>query len=243
MNRLKFIYQLASPRYFYEIAGKCIFWFALVSSICLLYGFIGGLLFAPPDYQQGDGFRIIYVHVPSAVLSLTVYMIMAMSACIYFIWRIKLADIVAQESAPIGAMFAFLALITGSFWGKPMWGTWWVWDARLTSELILLFLYFGYMALRASISELQAAAKASGILLFVGVIDIPIIHYSVDWWNTLHQGATVLKFSKPSIVPSMLYPLLAMLIGFFCYFIVVLLMRARVEVLSRENESTWVRTL
>jgi heme exporter protein C len=168
---------------------------------------------------------------------------MATSGAIGLIWRIKLADVVAASSAPIGASFTFLALATGSLWGKPMWGTWWVWDARLTSELILLFLYLGFIALQSAIEDKRNAARASAVLALVGVVNIPIIHYSVEWWNTLHQGPTVTKFDKPSIHLSMLVPLLLMAIAFKLYYLMTVLMRARCEVLERERNSSWARDL
>lgn len=237
----KFIQQLSSPRYFYQLSGKLIPWLAAIFAMLFLYGLVGGLLLAPPDYQQGDAFRIIYIHVPCAALSLFVYLCMSVAVIINLVWKIKLADVIAKVSAPLGAMFTFLALITGSIWGKPMWGTWWIWDARLTSELILLFLYFGIIALRTAIPDSQSAAKAGGILTLVGFVDLPIIHYSVYWWNTLHQPPTLLKFAKPSIASTMLYPLLAMLLAFLFYYVLTLLLYARVEILRRERRAGWVK--
>lgn len=238
-----FLHLLASPKYFYQLAGKLI---PIIWTICLLlfiYGLVLGLYFAPADYQQGNAYRIIYIHVPCAALSLSIFVMMAVAASIYLIWRIKLADVIAKVSAPIGVSFTFLALITGSLWGKPMWGTWWIWDARLTSELILLFLYIGVMALRSAISNPDTAGRAASILILVGVVDIPIIHYSVNWWNTLHQKATLLQFSKPTLAPSMLYPLLAMMLAFFLYYLAVMLMRARGEILVREKQTQWVKQI
>ncbi len=200
-------------------------------------------MYAPPDYQQGDSFRIIYVHVPSAWMSLFVYMVMAVAGAIGLIWHIKLAEITSISSAPIGASFTFLALVTGSLWGKPMWGTWWVWDARLTSELLLLFLYLGVIGLYNAIEDKRIATRATAILAIVGVVNIPIIHYSVEWWNTLHQGATITKFDKPSIHISMLIPLLLMALGFKFFYVIVLLMRSRCELLFRERNSKWVAEL
>lgn len=235
-----FAYRMASPRHFYSLSAKLIPWCAIITIGLLGYGLYGGLVLAPPDYQQGDSFRIIYIHVPSAWMSLFVYVFMATCGAINLIWRIKLADIMAAASAPLGASFTFLALITGSLWGKPMWGTYWVWDARLTSELILLFLYFGVMALRSAIDDPRAAGRAAAVLGLVGVVNIPIIHYSVEWWNTLHQGPTVTKFDKPSMHIDMLIPLLVMALAFQFYFFTTLLMRARNEVLVRERHSAWV---
>lgn len=236
-----YLTKQASPQIFYHTAGRWIPWLSLSSIALFIYGLIGGLILAPADYQQGDAFRIIYIHVPSAFLSLGIYVFMAVVASIGLIWRIKLADIIVAASVPLGACFTLLALVTGSLWGKPMWGTWWVWDARLTSELILLFLYLGVIALRAAIPETNKAAQACAILLLVGVVNIPIIHYSVYWWNTLHQGSTLRLFGPSLIAPSMLYPLLAMIGAFSCYFAAMLLLRARVEILTRERKTSWVR--
>jgi len=236
-------HKLASPKNFYQIANKIIPWTAIICLLLFGYGLIGGLLLAPPDYQQGDAFRIIYIHVPSAFLSMMVYICMAIAAAVHLIWRIKLADIIIAASAPLGAGFTFLALLTGSLWGKPMWGTWWVWDARLTSELILLFLYLGVMALRSAIPLQESAGRASAILLVVGIINIPIIHYSVYWWNTLHQGDTLTLTGPSLIAPGMLHPLLAMMAAFICYYVTVMLMRTRTQILQREKKSQWVQEL
>jgi len=237
----QFLHKLASPKYFYDIAGKFIPWLAWLTGLTLLAGLYFGLLKAPPDYQQGDSYRIMFVHVPAAWMSMFIYMLMALWSGINLIWNIKLADVMAGSSATLGASFTFLALVTGSLWGKPMWGAWWVWDARLTSELILLFLYLGYIALVSAIEDRRTAARAGGVLILVGVVNIPIIHYSVEWWNTLHQGPTVTKLDKPSIHLSMLIPLLIMALGFKLYYLTVVLMRARAEVLDRERRSAWVR--
>jgi heme exporter protein C len=172
-----------------------------------------------------------------------VFSVMGTMSIIYLIWRIKLADVVATASASIGAWFTFLALVTGAIWGKPMWGTWWIWDARLTSELILLFLYLGVIALRNAMKTPDTAARAVSVLTLVGLVDLPIIHYSVDWWNTLHQKATILKLAKPDIAPSMLYPLLAMMVAFFLYYCALMLMRVRIELLEREKRADWVKNI
>ncbi|MBT8137761.1 MAG: heme ABC transporter permease [Gammaproteobacteria bacterium] len=215
-------------------------WFAGSALLLLLAGAYGGLVIAPADYQMGDGFRIIYVHVPSAWMSLFVYVVMASAAAVGLIWRIKLAHAVAASCAPIGAWFTFLALATGAIWGKPMWGTWWVWDARLTSELVLLFLYLGYIALHSAIDERGRADRAAGLLAIVGVVNVPIIHYSVEWWTTLHQPASIAKLGAPSVRdPAMLVPLLVMAIGFKLYFAAVLMVRVRGEVLEREWHKRW----
>ncbi|HET6725945.1 MAG TPA: heme ABC transporter permease [Gammaproteobacteria bacterium] len=237
----KFFHQLASPPHFYRIAGPWARWFGWIALVLILAGLYGGLWWAPPDYQQGDGFRIIYIHVPSAWMSLFIYVTMAISAGIGLIWRIKLAHVVAAAAAPIGASFTFLALVTGSLWGKPMWGTYWVWDARLTSELLLLFLYLGYISLNRAFPDQRTGDRASAILALVGVINVPIIHYSVQWWNTLHQGPTVFKAGGPSIAPDMLIPLLVMIVGFMAYFGSVLLVRVRTDVLERERHKNWAQ--
>ena len=233
-------HRFGSPRYFYEFSGKWAPWFGWSSLVFMLIGLYLGLFVAPPDYQQGQSYRIIFIHVPSAWMSLFVYMNMAAAALVALVWKIKVADVVVTSCAPIGASFTFLALVTGSLWGKPMWGTWWVWDARLTSELVLLFLYFGVIALRAAIEDRTDGSRAAGILALVGVVNIPIIHYSVEWWNTLHQGATVTKLDAPSIHISMLVPLLLMAVAFMLYFAMALLLRARCEILDRERRSRWV---
>ncbi len=219
-------------------------WFMLPALLLIGYGTFAGLFVAPMDYQQGDAFRIIYVHVPAAYLSMMTYMVMAISAGIGLIWRIKLSHAVAAAAAPIGAWFTFLALATGSIWGKPMWGTWWEWgDPRLTSELIMLFLYIGYMALRGAIDDTVKADKASAVLALVGVVNVVIVHYSVEWWSSLHQGQTLLKKGGPAMDPGMLYPLLAMIFGFTLLFGSFLLRRVRTEVLYRERRTRWVREM
>ena len=237
------MYRFSSPQNFYTTSGQLIPWLGWSCAGFFLVGLYLGLFVAPPDYQQGESYRIMFIHVPSAWMSMFVYMVMATAGAIGLIWRIKLADVVAYCSAPIGAAFTFLALATGSLWGKPMWGTWWVWDARLTSELILLFLYLGFIALQNAIEDPRNAARAGAVLALVGVVNIPIIHYSVEWWSTLHQGPTITKLDKPSIHLSMLIPLLLMAVAFKLYFVTSLLMRARNQVLLREQNSRWVKEL
>lgn len=240
----KFFHKLASPPHFYRIAKNMIPWFAVPGLLLVGYGTYAGLFLAPADYQQGDAFRIIYVHVPSAYLSMMAYMIMAVGAGIGLIWRMKLAHAVSAAAAPLGAWFTFLALATGSIWGRPMWGTWWEWgDPRLTSELVMLFLYFGYMALRNAIDDTTKADRASAVLALVGAINIPIIHFSVEWWSSLHQGPTLVKKGGPAMDTAMLYPLLAMILGFTLIFAALLLRRVRTEVLYRERRKRWVRDL
>jgi heme exporter protein C len=216
----------------------------LPGMLLIAYGAYAGLFVAPEDYQQGDAFRIIYVHVPAAYLSMMAYMIMAVSAGIGLIWRMKLAHAVAAGAAPLGAWFTFLALATGSIWGRPMWGTWWEWgDPRLTSELIMLFLYFGYMALRSAIDDTTKADKASAVLALVGAVNVPVIHFSVEWWSSLHQGATLIRKDGPAMDADMVYPLLAMILGFTLVFGAFLLRRVRTEVLYRERRTRCVKDL
>ena len=240
---VKWFHRLGSPPWFYRVSGKLIPWFTLACVALMAYGLYGGLVLAPADYQQGDSFRIIYIHVPAAILSMFVYVVMAVAGAISLIWRMKMADIVLISSAPIGAIFTAIALATGSLWGKPMWGTWWTWDERLTSELLLLFLYLGIIALHNAVEDRQSAGRAVAVLSLVGVVNIPIIHYSVVWWNTLHQGATIMRLDGPAIDESMRWPLFAMIGAFYLYYFIVLMIRARGEILNRESRSRWVREL
>ena len=204
---------------------------------------IWGLAFAPADYQQGNSFRIMYIHVPAAIWSMGIYASMAIAALVALVWQIKQANLAMVAMAPIGAVFTFLALVTGAVWGKPTWGTWWVWDARLTSELILLFLYFGVIALYSAFQDKSIGAKAAGILSIVGVVNLPIIHFSVQWWNTLHQGASITKFEKPSIATEMLIPLLLAILGFMLLSVYLTVVRYRNALLSAEKKRAWVQTL
>jgi len=234
-------HRLASPPAFYRLADRLAPWFAWVTIALLAYGVIGGLYLAPPDYQQGNAFRIIYVHVPAAWLSLFAYVTMAAAAAVAVIWRIKLAECVVVAAAPVGASFTALALATGMLWGKPMWGAYWVWDARLTSELVLLFLYLGVIGLEQAIEDPRTAARACGLLAIVGVINVPIVKYSVEWWNSLHQGPTISKIGKPDIAMDMLWPLLAMAVAYTTFFVWAVLRRAQNELLVRERKTAWVR--
>jgi heme exporter protein C len=235
-------HKLGSPPYAYRTAGLLRPWLFWSAVVLMAVGAFGGLVLAPEDYQQKDAFRIIYVHVPSASLSLMIYVVMAVAAAVGIIWRIKLAHAVAAASAPVGAWFTVATLATGSIYGKPMWGTWWEWDPRLTSELILLFFYLGYMALRASFDDTQRADRASAILAIVGVVNVPIVKYSVVWWNSLHQGPSISKLAAPSIEGSMLWPLLIMMLAFVLYFGAVLCDRLRGEILRRERNASWLST-
>ena len=234
-------HKLGSPPYVYALAMRLTPWFAWPAVALICAGVYGGLVLAPADYQQKDAFRIVYVHAPSAWLSLMAYSTMGISAAIGLIWRIKISHAVAASCAVIGASFTLVALITGSLWGAKMWGSYWEWDPRLTSELILLFLYLGYMGLRSAIDDVTRADRASAVLAVVGLVNVPIIHYSVEWWNSLHQTATVMKIGKPAMAPSMLVPLLMMLAGFTLLFLSLLLVRLRAEILRRERAASWIR--
>ena len=236
----RWLHALASPPHFYRVASLWVPWLLWSSLGLLAVGVFGGLVLAPPDYQQGDGFRIIYVHVPAAYLSTLVYAVMATAAGIGLIWRIKLAHAVATAAAPIGGWFTLLALVTGALWGKPMWGTYWVWDPRLTSELVLLFFYLGYLSLRAAFDDPGKADRASAVLALVGIVNLPIIHYSVIWWNSIHQGPTLSKFDNPSITMDMIWPLLVNILAFTLFFAATLLQRVQAEVLDRERNARWV---
>jgi heme exporter protein C len=234
-------YKLASPPFVYGLAAKLIPWLLGLAVILIGVGVVDGLVFAPPDYQQGDAFRMIYVHVPSAILSLSAYTTMAVSGAIGLIWRIKIGHAVSAATAPIGASFALMTLVTGSLWGRPMWGTYWAWDPRLTSELILMFLYVGVMSLRSAFEDPGRGDRAAALLAIVGVVNVPIVHFSVVWWNSLHQGATVVKLGRASMANSMLWPLYASMLGFMLFFAAVLCMRLQGEILNRERQASWVR--
>lgn len=236
----KWLHPYAKTERAYELCNTLLPWFVVTAVLSLTVGTVWGLLYAPADYQQGDSFRIIYIHVPSALLSMSTYVAMAIAAAVGMIWQWRTAYMAMIAIAPVGAVMTFIALVTGAAWGKPMWGTWWVWDARLTSELILLFLYLGVMALYSAFDDKRQGGKAAGVMAIVGVINIPIIHYSVEWWNTLHQGATITKFDKPSIAPEMLWPLLINLLGFAAFVSAVSLVRMRNEIVRREIHRPWV---
>ena len=238
----KWIQAFASPQNFYRISKKLIPWFLYPFIALTLVGLYWALIKSPPDYQQGESVRIMYVHVPAAWMSLFIYVVMAVAGAIGLIWQIKLANVVASVSAPIGAAFTFLALVTGAVWGKPMWGTWWVWDARLTSELILLFLYLAYISLNNAFDNPKTAAKASSVLAIVGLVNIPIIYYSVEWWNSLHQGSSV-SVTKVSMQVDMFYALLLISFAFKFLYGALVLMRSRDELLVREQNSHWVKAI
>jgi heme exporter protein C len=237
----QWMHKLGSPKIFFGLSERWWPWLVGLTLITFIPGTIWALLFVPEDYQQGDTVRIMYMHVPASILAQSSYMMMATAAAVFLIWRIKLADVAAQCIAPIGASFTFLALATGAIWGKPMWGTWWVWDARLTSTLVLFFLFVGIMALRAAIENRDTAGRAAGILAVVGVVNIPIIKWSVDWWYTLHQPASITLTEKPAMPADMWMPLLVMVIGFYGFFLTVLTLRMQGEILNREFRADWVK--
>ena len=242
MNKLTlWFHQFGSPPTFYRVAGLLMPWCYGIGALLGAIALYGGLVLAPADYQQGDAFRIIFLHVPTAWMSLFIYFFMAANAFIALVWRIKISETLAMASAPVGAAFTFICLVTGSLWGKPMWGTWWVWDARLTSELILLFLYLGFLALQSSIDDPRRADKAGAVLALVGVVNVPIIYFSVVWWNTLHQGASVSLNSAPSMAAPMLWGMLIMVAAFWMYTIAAVLARVRNIILDRERHTEWVK--
>lgn len=240
---VRWFHQLGSPPYFDRFAARWAPWSYGLAMLVMACGLWSALFNVPADYQQGDSFRILYIHVPSAWMSLFVFALMAFYAAIALIWRIKLCEILAMACAPIGAAFTVITLATGSIWGKPMWGTWWDWDPRLTTELILLFLYFGVIGLYHAIDDRRAAARAAGLLAIVGVALLPVIRYSVVWWNSLHQGQTISLLGKSTMDASMVQPLIWMIVGTKLWFIGSLLMRARVDNLRRESGKDWVRQL
>ncbi len=240
---LKWYYRLAAPLWFYPLAGKLLPWAGGLFLLFVIPGLYMGLVTAPADYQQGDSFRIIYVHVPAAWMSMFVYLVMAVAAVFALVWRVRMAEIAIISSVPIGAGFTLIALLTGAFWGKPMWGAWWVWDARLTSELILLFIYLAILALYNAIEDKQTAGRAISLLTLVGVVNLPIIHYSVVWWNTLHQSATVSVFKKSSIHTDMLIPLLLMATAFKFLFLLVLLLKMRANLIEQDIQAGWVKKI
>jgi heme exporter protein C len=234
-------HRFGSPPWVYGFAQRWARWFGGIAVAAMLIALYGGLILAPADYQQKDAFRMMYVHAPSASMSLMIYSTMAIAAAVGLIWRMKVAHAAAAACAPIGAWFTVATLGTGMLWGKPMWGTYWEWDPRLTSELVLLFLYFGYMGLRAAIEDTQKADKASAMLAIVGAVNVPIIHYSVVWWNGLHQTQSRKLGSDADMAWVMVWPLLLMLFAFALYFGAVFLVRLRAELLRRERNASWIR--
>ncbi|QSP94372.1 cytochrome c biogenesis protein CcsA [Marinobacter salinisoli] len=237
----QFFHKLGSPKWFFGIANRLMPWLLAGALILLLAGLVWGLLFAPKDYLQGNSYRIIFIHVPSAFLAQSVYIMMAVAAVVTLVWRMKLADVFVKAVAPVGLLLTFLALFTGAVWGKPTWGTWWIWDARLTSMLILLFLYGGVIALGRAISDEKSAARSVAVLVLVGVVNIPIIKYSVEWWNTLHQPATFKLTEKPSMPAEMWVPLLLSVLGLYLLFGWLACLRMKTEILAREQRTRWVK--
>jgi heme exporter protein C len=234
-------FRYAAPAAFYPLAGRLQPWFTALALLLGAAGLWVGLAVAPTDAQQGEGYRIIFVHVPASWLSMFLYCVMAFWSAMCLMFNARLAGMMASAIAPTGALFAFLSLWTGALWGKPMWGAWWVWDARLTSELILLFLYLGFIALQAAIDDPRRADRAGGVLALVGVVNVPIIYFSVKWWNTLHQGASVSLTRAPSMAQTMLLGMLLMALAFWMYSIAVSLARVRCIMLERERHTDWVR--
>ena len=238
-----FFHKLGSPRWFYDISGKWLPWLAVLAAGLLLTGMVWGLLFAPADFKQGNSYRIIYIHVPASFIALAGYYIMAVAGAVTLIWRMKLADVLMRACAPIGAAMTFLALVTGAIWGKPTWGTWWVWDARITSMLVLFFLYLGVIALGEAFTNRDSGSKASAVLALVGTVNIPIIYKSVDWWYSLHQPATIKITQESTMHTDMLYPLFTMIGGFYLLYAVLLIIYVRSEILEREYRTKWVKAL
>ena len=236
-------FKYSAPSSFYTLAGKMTPFFSLLAIALLIAGLYVGFFVAPTDFQQGEAYRIIFIHVPAAWMSMFLYVVMAFWAGIGLAFNTRLSSMFATAIAPTGAMFTFIALWTGALWGKPMWGTWWVWDARLTSELILLFLYIGFMSLQAAIDDPRRADKAGAILALVGVINIPIIYFSVQWWNTLHQGASVSVNQAPAMATTMLWGMMIMVFAAWMYSIAVILKRVRIIILERESHTAWVTEL
>ena len=235
-------FKYSAPSTFYELAGKLAPWFAAAAAVLFVIGFYIGFFVAPTDAVQGEAYRIMFIHVPASILSMFIYLVMAGYAAVGLVFNTRLSAMMASALAPTGALFAFISLWTGALWGKPMWGAWWVWDARLTSELILLFLYIGFMALHASIDDPRRADRAAALLGIVGSVNVPIIYFSVKWWNTLHQGATI-KFGGTSMHIAMQHSLLTMFFACWFYAIAVTLWRVRSIILERERTTQWVMEL
>ncbi len=239
----KFFHKLGSPPWFYSIAGAILRWLVPITLFLLIVGYAWGLLFTAPDFRQGNSYRIMYVHVPAAVVALAGYYVMALAGAICIIWNMKMAEIAMRATAPVGALLTLIALVTGGIWGKPTWGAWWVWDARTTSMLILLFLYIGVIVLYEAYEDKSGGSRAAGILALVGTVNIPIIYKSVDWWYSLHQPASITFTGGSAIESSMLYPLLLMITVFYSLFTCCVLANMRVSLIKRESRSSWVRTL
>jgi heme exporter protein C len=237
------LYQFSSPATFYPFAGRIAPWFAGVAAVLAIVGLWIGFGIAPTDFQQGDAYRIIFIHVPAAWMSMFIYLVMAFWSVLALSFNTRLSAMMAQALAPTGALMTFIALWTGALWGRPTWGTYWAWDARMTSELILLFLYFGIMALRSAIDDPRRADRACAVLTIVGAVNIPIIYFSVQWWNTLHQGASVSLSAAPKMASIMLVGMLVMTFAAWYYAIAVALWRVRAIILERERGAGWMSAL
>ncbi len=236
-------FKYAAPQRFYPLAGILVTWCSVLATLLAIVGLTIGLLIAPTDFQQGESYRIIFIHVPASWMSMVIFVAMAFWSAIGLTFNARLAFMLARALAPTGALMCFLALWTGALWGKPTWGAWWVWDARLTSELILLFLYIGYLALHSTIQDTRRADRAAGLLALVGVVNVPIIYFSVKWWNTLHQGASVSVSAAPRMASIMLIGMLIMAIAFWLYAIATALARTRILIREREAQSAWIDSL
>ncbi len=243
MANWTWFHKWGSPPTFYRFSGLCLPWLGGLAAALLLVGGVWALAFVPPDFKQGNSFRVMYIHVPAAAVAMAGYMLMATAGAINLIWRMKLADMVVQCAAPIGAALTFLALVTGSIWGKPTWGAWWVWDARVVSVLVMFFLYIGVIALYNAFDNKDAAGRACSVLALVGAVNVPIIYYSVEWWYSLHQPASISFTKESSIHPTMLRPLLVMILGYYLFYATVLFLNLRAEIIARESGTRWVREL
>jgi heme exporter protein C len=233
-------YKYAAPANFYPLAGKMIPWFAILTALLFIVGLYVGFFVAPTDFQQGESYRIIFIHVPAAWMGMFLYVMMAIYSGVGWAFNARLASMMATAISTTGAIFTFISLVTGSLWGRPAWGVWWVWDARLTSTLILMFLYIGFISLQSSIDDPRRADRAGAVLALVGLINVPIIYFSVQWWNSLHQGATIRIANKPTMAPSMLAAMLILLAACWMYSIAVVLMRVRCIIREREHEAPWL---
>ena len=240
---VQFFFKLGSPQWFYRVSGPLVPVFAVLALGLIAWGLTLGLLYAPMDFKQGNSYRIIYIHVPSSFVALSCYYMMALLAAVYLIWRTKMAEIVLRCCAVIGAAVTFISLVTGAIWGKPTWGTWWVWDARVTSMLVLFFIYMGIYALAKAYEREELGSKAEAILALVGTVNIPIIYWSVDWWFALHQGATLKLTEKSAMESSMLFPLLVMIAATYCLYILLILLHSRADILRSEQRKQWVKEL
>ena len=242
-SRLINWFKFSSPATFYPLAGRMVTTFTVIAVVLLVVGLYMSFFVAPTDYKQGEGYRIIYIHVPAAWMSMFIYIVMAFWSILGLVYNARVSAMMTSALAPTGAIFAFLSLWTGAFWGKPMWGTWWVWDARLTSALILFFLYLGFIALQGAIDDARRSDRAGALLVIVGIVNIPIIYFSVKWWNTLHQGATIKMSGGASMDPTMLWTMLIMTFAFWAYAIATAMSRVRSIILERERDTTWVSEL